>query len=84
MVILHYYEAGSLFMIFAMLLSTMDYFGDTGWCAYALLLVIFVYILYNIISIELDFDIIDNNHGDLVLIVFHELEQVIVVNIEDY
>ena len=70
-------------MIF-LLLSTMDGFVDTGLCSYALVLVIFTYIVYSIISIELDFDIIDNNHGDLVLIVFHELEQVIVVNIEDY
>ena len=83
MVILHYYEAGSLFMIIVLLLSTMDNFVDTGLCYYALVLVIFTYIVYNIISIELDFYIIDNNHGDMLLIVFHELDQVIVIDIED-
>ena len=83
MVILHYYEAGSLFMIIVLLLSTMDNFVDTGLCSYALVLVIFTYIVYNIISIEFDFDIIENNHGDMLLMVFHELDQVIIIDIED-
>ena len=83
MVILHYYEAGSLFMIIFLLLSTMDGFVDTGLCSYALVLVIFTYIVYSIISIELDFDIVNNNHGDMLLIVFRELDQVIVIDIED-
>ena len=69
-------------MIF-LLLSTMDGFVDTGVCSYALVLVIFTYIVYSIISIELDFDIVNNNHGDMLLIVFDDLDQVIVIDIED-
>ena len=83
MVILHYYEAGSLFMIIFLLLSTMDGFVDTGLCSYALVLVIFTYIVYSIISIELDFDIVNNNHGDMLLIVFDDLDEVIIIDIED-
>ena len=61
----------------------MDGFVDTGLCSYALVLVIFTYIVYSIISIELDFDIVNNNHGDMLLIVFDDLDQVIVIDIED-
>ena len=70
-------------MIIVLLLSTMDSFVDTGLCSYALVLVIFTYIVYSIISIELDFDIVNNNHGDMLLIVFEDLDQVIVIDIED-
>ena len=83
MVILHYYEAGNLFVIIFLLLSTMDGFVDTGVCSYALVLVIFTYIVYSIISIELDFDIVNNNHGDMLLIVFDNLDEVIIIDIED-
>ena len=61
----------------------MDGFVDTGLCSYALVLVIFTYIVYSIISIEIDFDIVNNNHGDMLLIVFDDLDQVIVIDIED-
>ena len=61
----------------------MDGFVDTGVCSYALVLVIFTYIVYSIISIELDFDIIDNNHGDMLVIVFDDLDEVIIIDIED-
>ena len=61
----------------------MDGFVDTGVCAYALVLVIFAYIVYSIISIDLELDIIDNNHGDMLVIVFDDLDEVIIIDIED-
>ena len=61
----------------------MDGFVDTGVCSYALVLVIFTYIVYSIISIELDFDIINNNHSDMLVIVFDNLDEVIIIDIED-
>ena len=61
----------------------MDGFVDTGVCSYALVLVIFAYIVYSIISIEFDLEIIDNNHSDILVIFSDDLNEIIIINIED-
>ena len=61
----------------------MDGFVDTWVCSYALVLVIFSYIVYSIISIEFDLEIIDNNHSDMLVILFDDLNEIIIINIED-
>ena len=68
---------------FLLLSSIMDGFVDTGVCSYALVLVIFAYIVYSIISIEFDLEIIDNNHSDMLVILFDDLNEIIIINIED-
>ena len=54
---------------------------DVGWCSYALVLLVFTYIVYNIIAVEIDFH--RNINGDIVLVVFHEHDHMIVINIDD-
>ena len=61
----------------------MDSFVDTWVCSYALVLVIFSYIVYSIISIEFDLEIIDNNHSDILVILSDDLNEIIIINIED-
>ena len=68
---------------FLLLSSIMDGFVDTWVCSYALVLVIFSYIVYSIISIEFDLEIIDNNHSDMLVILFDDLNEIIIINIED-
>ena len=41
------------------------------------------YIVYSIISIEFDLEIIDNNHSDMLVILFDDLNEIIIINIED-
>ena len=61
----------------------MDSFVDTWVCSYALVLVIFSYIVYSIISIEFDLEIVDNNHSDILVILSDDLNEIIIINIED-
>ena len=68
---------------FLLLSSIMDGFVDTWVCSYALVLVIFSYIVYSIISIEFDLEIIDNNHSDILVILSDDLNEIIIINIED-
>ena len=68
---------------FLLLSSIIDGFVDTWVCSYALVLVIFAYIVYSIISIEFDLEIIDNNHSDMLVILFDDLNEIIIINIED-
>ena len=60
----------------------MDSVVDTWWCSYALVIVIFSYIIYSLISIEFELQTIDN---DDVLIIFSDdlSEIVIIVDIEE-
>ena len=62
----------------------MDSLADTWLCSYALVLVILIYIVYNLVSIEFELETFDNvNHGDILVIFSDDFSEIIIIDIEE-